>query len=87
MSDQAAHQSAQCSTRPVTRWKSDTVTPLVVKRGPQCAIAEATRSSMRAAALSFHCKRLLCPLQRDVPESAVSSLDGEPGPRRWVPDA
>ena len=47
MSDQAAHQSAHRSTRPVTVWKSETVTPFVVNRGAQCAIADATRSSMR----------------------------------------
>src|SRR4051794_11022565 len=46
MADHAAHQSAQRSTPAVTRWKSETVTPLVVKRGAQCAIADATRSSI-----------------------------------------
>ena len=41
----------------VTRSKSATVTPLVVKRGPQWAIAEATRSSMPGP-FEVDCKRV-----------------------------
>src|SRR5665647_2206259 len=50
--DHAAHQSCQRSTCPVIRWKSETVTPLVVNRGAQWAIAEATLSSMQAPCLA-----------------------------------
>src|SRR5450759_1259453 len=56
--DHAAHQSSHRSTCPVTRWKSETVTPLVVKRGAQWAIAEATLSSMQAPCLATEIARL-----------------------------
>ena len=60
--DQAAHQSAQRSSPPVTRSKSATVTPLVVNRGAQCEIAEATLSSIPVlrswARVDVDCKRV-----------------------------
>ena len=41
----AGSHSSQVSMLPVTRWKSFMSTPFVTKRGAQCAIAAATRSS------------------------------------------
>src|SRR5215217_1676777 len=45
-SDQAEHQSSHRSRLAVTRWKSATATPFVVKRGAQFDTALATLSSM-----------------------------------------